>query len=87
MSEFKSMYGRSDAPSRDDMQWLSTGAEYVSCAGLAEQAEQDVRVLGEKVSPLKSQASTVPGIRQRAYGDYVVERESHEESRGLLLRR
>ena len=79
--EFEAKYGRDDAPDRDDVDWLSTDGEYARRAGVAEKAEKTVQTAQSEVVSLESKATTATDTRQRAYGVYVVERESHEESR------
>lgn len=80
-AEFAAKYGRSDAPASDDVQWLSTDAEYARRAGVAEEAEKTVQTAQSEVASLESKAAAATATRQRAYGDYVAEREFHEESR------
>lgn len=79
--EFEAKYGRSDAPARDEVQWLSADGEYARRAGVADEAQSAVESAEAEVASLESKANTVTESRQRAYGDYVAERESHEESR------
>lgn len=80
-ADFEARYGRPDVPTHDDVDWLSTDGEYVRRAGVADEAQQKVDVAQSEVASLESKASVATGARQRAYGDYVAERESHEESR------
>ena len=80
-AEFESKYGRSDVPNRDDVDWLSTDGEYARRAGVADEAQKKVDTAESEVVSLESKATTATDTRQRAYGDYVAERESHEESR------
>lgn len=80
-AEFESKYGRIDAPARDDIQWLSADGEYARRAGVADEAQQKVETAQSEVASLESKATSATDARQRAYGDYVAERESHEESR------
>ena len=77
--EFEAKYGRDDAPDRTDVDWLSTDGEYTRRAGVADEAQNTVNAA--EVVSLKSKASVATESRQRAYGGYVAERESHEESR------
>ena len=80
-AEFEAKYGRPDVPTREDAQWLSTDGEYARRAGVADEAQQTVETAQSVVASLEAKADTATGARQRAYGDYVAERESHEESR------
>ena len=80
-AEFEAKYGRTDAPTRDDVDWLSTDGEYARRAGVVDEAQQKVDTAQSAVTSLESKATTATDARQRAYGDYVTERESHEESR------
>ena len=80
-AEFESKYGRDDVPSGDDVQWLSNDGEYARRAGVADEAQKRVEAAETEVGSLESKATTATDNRQRAYGDYVAERESHEESR------
>ena len=80
-AEFESKYGRDDAPERTDVDWLSTDGEYARRAGVADEAQKRVATAESEVVSLESKATTATDTRQRAYADYVAERESHEESR------
>lgn len=80
-AEFEAKYGRPDVPTRDDVDWLSTDAEYARRAGVADGAQRKVDTAQSAVASLESKVSVATDARQRAYGDYVAERESHEESR------
>lgn len=80
-AEFAAKYGRADAPQRTDVDWLSTDTEYARRAGVAEEAQQTVETAQSEVASLESKATTATDARQRAYADYVAERESHVESR------
>ena len=62
------------------MDWLSTNGEYARRAGVADEAQKRVATAESEVVSLESKATTATDTRQRAYADYVTERESHEES-------
>lgn len=80
-NEFEAKYGRTDAPNRTDVDWLSTDGKYARRAGVADEAQKTVDTAESEVASLESKATTATDARQRAYGGYVVERESHMESR------